>query len=225
MAGVLDSFLGINVEDLMANLPWIIYPGIFVWTFLEGETIVLIVGALAAEGKYAISVWWLMIVAFLGSFCGDQMYYYIGRRYGTPLLKRWPNLTSKVEWAFHMVRTHETLFILSFRFIYGVRNVSPFIIGMAGVGRLKFFILNMIAAFTWANTFAWGGYFLGRALEEWLGHHKLWVLLGFVLMLVLFGVFSALRKRSRMKALERQNAAASVEPLMTTGSAEQKTGD
>jgi membrane protein DedA with SNARE-associated domain len=170
-----------------------------------------------------------MFVAFLGSFCGDQTYYYIGRRYGTPLLKRWPTLTRRVEWAFKMVRTHETLFILSFRFIYGVRNISPFVIGMAGVGRLKFFILNMIAALAWANTFAWGGYFLGRALEDWLGTHKLWVLGGFVLLLVLFGVISTLNQRRKARKLEREKAAmeaeaAAAQPPATTA-LEAKSGD
>ncbi len=190
------------IEDILINYGSWLYPVILVWTFLEGETVVLITGALAAEGKYNISVWLLVTCAFLGSFAGDQTYFYIGRRYGTPLLKRWPKMTDRIEWAFRLVRNNETLFILSFRFIYGVRNISPFVIGMAGVSRLKFFFLNMIAAFVWANSFAWGGYFAGRALEAALGEYKIYALLGFVLVAFAAAMFSTMRQRRKPMVVE-----------------------
>lgn len=188
------------IENVLNNYSYLLYLIILGWTFLEGETVVLITGALASEGRYHISVELLALSAFLGSFLGDQMYYYIGRRYGTPLLARWPTLTTKIDWAFKLVREHETLFILSFRFIYGVRNVSPFVIGMSGVSRLKYFILNFIAAMIWAHTFAWGGYLLGRAMEEWLGKHKLSFLLGFIAVAAVIGLLSWLRQRRRVLA-------------------------
>lgn len=188
------------IENVLNNYSYLLYLVILGWTFLEGETVVLITGALASEGRYHISVEMLALAAFMGSFLGDQMYYYIGRRYGTPLLARWPTLTTKIDWAFRLVREHETLFILSFRFIYGVRNVSPFVIGMSGVSRLKYFVLNFIAAMVWAHTFAWGGYLLGRAMEEWLGEHKLFFLLGFVAVAAVVGLISWMRQRRRVLA-------------------------
>lgn len=203
------------IIDILTNYGWALYPIILGWTFLEGETIVLITGALASEGRFAINVWYLVLFAFLGSFAGDQTYYYIGRRYGTPLLKRWPNLTKRIEWAFHMVRRHETLFILSFRFIYGVRNISPFVIGMAGVGRLKFLLLNMVAALLWANSFAWGGYFLGRALEEVVGEYKIVALLGFVVMIMLIALFGTWRGRVGRRKAEALLAAKEAEGAAT----------
>lgn len=185
------------IQDILTNYGYLLYPIILGWTFLEGETIVLITGALAASGEYNINVWLLVLAAFLGSFAGDQTYFYIGRRYGTPLLKRWPSMTKRIDWAFKLVRTHEVLFILSFRFIYGVRNISPFVIGMSGVGRLKFALLNMVAALIWANTFAWGGYYLGQALEYWLGESKMWVLGGFVAIAATWALISWLRGRNK----------------------------
>lgn len=185
------------IKDVLANYDYLFYLVILGWTFLEGETVVLLTSALASEGSYNINLYLLTFCAFLGSFCGDQAYFYIGRRYGTPLLKRWPTLTKKIDWAFRLLRDHETLFILSFRFIYGVRNVSPFVIGMTGVSRLKFFILNAFAAMIWANTFVWGGYLLGRALERWLGDHKIYFLLGFIGIAACFAGLSWWRQRRR----------------------------
>ncbi len=184
------------VVRFIAEYDYLIYLLILAWTFVEGETVVLVAGALiSSQGDSGLNIHLLVLVAFLGSFAGDQTYYYIGRRYGTALLKRWPRFEKKIDWAFKMVRSQETLFILTFRFLYGVRNFSPFVIGISGVPWPKFLALNCIAALIWALSFAWGGYFLGTMLEGWLGEHKGYILLGFVCVLVVFGTLNAIRNR------------------------------
>jgi len=175
----------------------LVYLLILGFTFFEGETIVLLTGALISGGDVKLSVTSLMLCSVLGSFGGDQTWFYIGRRYGTPLLERWPGMAKKVQWAFRLLHKHENLFILSFRFIYGVRNISPFIIGMSGISRRKFAILNLIAAVVWANTFAWGGYFIGRALEIYLGESKIYVLVGLVALAVSIALVNWLRQRKK----------------------------
>ncbi len=181
------------------------YLGIIVWTFLEGETVVIVAGFLGSQAL--MNPWAVMLSAFFGSFCGDQMYYYIGRRYGTPLLARWPTMRKKTDWAFKLVRKHETVFILSFRFIYGVRNVSPFVIGISGVPRLRFALLNLVAAFIWANAFTWGGYFLGHALEKWLGEYKFHAVGVFVLGVSAFALYKWLRTRRQLTQLREAESA------------------
>lgn len=180
------------------------YLGILAWTFLEGETVVIVAGFLGSQGL--MSPWLVMGAAFVGSFCGDQMYYYIGRRYGTPLLARWPTMRNKTDWAFRLLRKYETGFILSFRFIYGIRNVSPFVIGISGVPRLRFALLNLIAAFIWANAFTWGGYYLGHALETYLGEYKFVVLGLLVAVAAAFGLRRWLKTRRQLRQLKTAEA-------------------
>lgn len=181
------------------------YLVVMVWTFVEGETIVIACGAM--WDKLDISIEMLAMAAFAGTFFGDQLYYYIGRRYGSPLLKRWPTLEHKIEWAFHLVKDHPTLFILSFRFIYGIRNIAPFVIGISEVPRLRYFVLNFIAAQIWAHSFAWGGYWLGKELEKWLGSNKWFVLLGFFVLALAVGGYGYLRQRSKLRALDVADSA------------------
>ncbi len=188
------------VKQLIVDYGPLIYLITVVWAFLEGETFVIILGVLASEGSYHINLHLLMLSATLGSFAGDQFYFYVGRRYGTPLLERWPQMRDKIDWTFRMVRDHETLFILSFRFIYGIRNISPFVIGMSGISRLKYFVLNLIAATIWAGTFSWGGYLLGTALEQWLGSHKWLILGGFIAFIGSLALLSKLKERRRAAA-------------------------
>lgn len=179
---------------------------IIAWTFLEGETVVIVAGILASQGL--LDVWIVFLSALGGSFTGDQMYYYIGRRYGTPLLDRWPTMRSKIDWAFRLLRKYETIFILSFRFIYGVRNISPFVIGISGVPRLRYFILNLLAAVIWATSFSFGGYYLGHAMESYLGEYKYHALAGFVGAAAAFGLYSWMRNRRQIRNLaDKQDAA------------------
>ena len=207
------------VIDIANEYGFLVYLVIFGLTFFEGETIVLICGALISNGDINLSVTTLAFFAMAGSFCGDQTWFYIGRRYGSPLLARWPTMADKVQWAFDFLRRNETLFILSFRFIYGVRNISPFVIGMAGVSRLKFFILNLIAAAIWANIFAWGGFFIGRALEHYVGESKFYVLGGLLGAIVLFSVYKWLSQRQKIKALKKVEAS---QPPAHTSSIEEE---
>ena len=197
----------IETADTYGSLLYLV---VCVWTFLEGETVVLITGALIQSGTVNLSVWLLVLFAFLGSFGGDQAYFYIGRRCGTPLLNRWPTMAKRVDFAFRMLRRHETLFILSFRFIYGIRNISPFVIGMSGIPRVKFLLLNLIAASVWANTFAWGGYYIGEALETYLGESKIFALVALIVVAASVATVNWWRQRRRVIAMRKAESAVSA---------------
>ena len=56
-----------------------IYVIAFVWAFFEGETFVLFGGLAAARGLLDPVV--LFACVAIGSFCGDQCWFQIGRRY------------------------------------------------------------------------------------------------------------------------------------------------
>ncbi len=139
----------------------------FAWTFVEGETFVLFAAFAAAQGL--ISAPWLLLAAWLGSFCGDQCYFWIGRAFGQKVLARRPKWQARVDKVLGILRRYDAWFILTFRFIYGVRNIASFAIGVSGVGWPRFLILNLIAALIWAVSFVGAGYLSGRAMHRALG--------------------------------------------------------
>ena len=139
----------------------------FVWTFLEGETIVLFAGFAAAQGL--VDPFLLLLATGLGSFAGDQTYFWIGRRFGSDLLSRFPRWRNGVEAALRWLERYNTSFILSFRFIYGVRNFSSFAMGLSAIRWQRFLALNLLAAGLWATSFVAIGYFLGGAFRAILG--------------------------------------------------------
>jgi membrane protein DedA with SNARE-associated domain len=168
-----------DIQRLAAEYGNFAYAIVFVWTFFEGETFVIFAGAAAQQG--ALHFWILLLSAWFGSFTGDQMWFWLGRRYGTRILEKKPHWRHGVDGALDLLKRYDTWFILSFRFVYGVRNFASFAMGMAQVHPLRFAVLNFLAAFVWAFSFAGFGYAFGHALEAVMGDiadYFLYIMLG-----------------------------------------------
>ncbi len=180
----------------------------FLWTAVEGETFVIFAGYAAHLGLLSLPT--LILCAWIGSFCGDQVYFFLGRRYGRSLIKRYPKWEPRVARAMDLLHKYNTGFILSFRFIYGVRNVSSFAIGMSEISWARFSILNFIAAGVWAVSFAGTGYLFGAAFKDMLGDYALYITLGMLVCFVTLAwlVISAPERREKRLAREAARQAA-----------------
>ena len=179
----------------------------FAWTFFEGETFVLFAGFAAAQGLMSAPL--LVVAAWLGSFVGDQCYFWIGRRFGLRVLARQPAWRARVDTALGWLKKYDAGFILTFRFIYGVRNFSSFALGISGIDWRRFLVLNFIAAGLWATLFVGIGYDLGQTLERVLGEVErdfgLVMLAGFAVLLIAFHfAHRHRRKRQRQRAAVAQ---------------------
>jgi membrane protein DedA with SNARE-associated domain len=210
-----------SIKRLAVEYGPYIYALIFAWTFLEGETCVIIAGIVASQDYLNWTA--LFLVAWFGSFLGDQLYFWVGRRWGGQVLEQIPRWRPGVETALDFLRRYDTWFILSFRFIYGVRNFASFAMGMSGLDPIRFALLNFVAAFAWALSFAGFGYIFGEALEAVLGDV---VLISIGVMLVFFaGAFVLVRVLSHhhrrtpaaMVPASAPAAAAAVVPTNAVG--------
>ena len=185
-----------NIPDLIQHYG---YAAVAIGTFLEGETVLLLGGAAASRGHLGLP--WVIVVATVASFAGDQSFFWMGRAYGPALLQRFPKLGAGTARARVLLERHNTPVILSVRFLYGLRIAGPLAIGMSGVGRLRFFVLNLIGALVWACVIAALGYGTGQALASVLGTidaEEIWTL-GVVLvagaLIGLIAHFRATRRR------------------------------
>jgi membrane protein DedA with SNARE-associated domain len=154
--------------DSIEHLEYLIrsygYWALLIGTFFEGETILIIGGLLAKLGLLKLST--VMAVAFIGSFSGDQMYFYIGYFKGQEVLSKHPKWGRRVDRIHKVIERYRNLIMLGFRFVYGMRIMTPFVIGLdKKVNIIRFSILNAIGAVIWSITIAAGGYFFGYALE------------------------------------------------------------
>lgn len=199
-----------NVQHFIAAHGAWTYPITFVWTFFEGETFVLFAAFAAAEGLLNAPL--LMVAAWLGSFAGDQCYFWIGRRFGLRVLARQPHWRERVDSALAWLKRFDIWFILSFRFIYGVRNFSSFALGISGIGWRRFMLLNFTAAGIWAAVFVGAGYLCGRELRKMLGEiardFGFAMLAGFAVLLIGAHVAHRLHRRRRRHTVAHRSSSA-----------------
>jgi len=179
-----------SLEELIVEYGYI---ALFVGTFLEGETILIVAGFLAHKGY--LDLVGVIIAAFLGTFSGDQLFFFLGRFKGIRFLEKRPRWESKVDKSFALLKRHQVGVILGFRFLYGIRNVTPFVIGVSGCNPLLFFPLNFLGALAWAIAFASIGYHIGTAAEHLIDDIKKYELIVFGTVFLLGFIYYRWKKR------------------------------
>ena len=83
-----------------------------------------------------------------------------------------------------MLEKHQTWLILGFRFLYGLRTVTPFVLGASRISPVKYTVLNFFGGLTWATAVGVAGYYFGNAIEPFLVEikpYEKWVLAGLIL--------------------------------------------
>ena len=178
------------------------YAAVLVGAFLEGETILALAG-LAAYREY-LDFRIVVVLALVAGFAGDQFYFWLGRRKGQQILRRFPNAQQRAErFDALLARWHAPL-IVAIRFMYGFRIVGPVLLGMGRVPAWKFMVFNFIGAAIWAPLIAGLGYLFGNVIEALLDDLREVELLAFAALL-LIGLASFLVHHVRTRRMEAAN--------------------
>jgi membrane-associated protein len=179
------------------------YPVLFAGVFLEntglpvpGETAVLVAGYLASpaaagpDGRPPFRLEWVMALTVVAAVLGDNLGYWLGRRWARPRLQQGrrflfltPRALQRAEGYFHRYGSWTIFFA---RFITGLRVVGALAAGTAGMRWRRFLVANVCGAVAWAVTMSLLGYFFGHSLpllHRWLGRGGL-ILLGVVVALI-----------------------------------------
>jgi membrane protein DedA with SNARE-associated domain len=179
------------------------YIGLLVGTFLEGETILILAGFAAHLGYLHLP--WVILVAFLGTLSGDQLFFYLGRRQSRFVLEKHPAWHRRLDRVERLFERYQTLLILGFRFLYGLRTVTPFVLGRSGVAPGYFFVLNTVGAMVWSLVVGIAGYLFGNILKIIIGDIKRYELEAFGAIAIIGGLIWGVHfYRSRRKKFPEQ---------------------
>lgn len=183
------------------------YLAVFVGTLLEGEAILMLAAYAAHQGYLSLSL--VIAIAFFGATLGDQIFFLVGRYFGTRLLLRFPVLRARAERVDRLLLRYHGSLIIGIRFAYGLRIAGPIAIGMSTLPASRFFFFNAIGALIWAPLIAGVGYLFGHTLEWLLADFKRYETIGlFVLIgaLVIVGVgghvLGAKRREARARSTQ-----------------------
>lgn len=172
-----------DLEYLITNYG---YWAILVGTLFEGESIMILGGFFAQRGYLDLP--WIYVYGFVGTYISETFFYYLGRTKGSGFLQSKPKWRRKSRRIFVMLHRHKYILIIGHRFVYGMRTITPFIVGASGIKPLAFGVLNAIGSLIWTIALGTAGYYFGRTLEvylEQLDRYEHWILLG--VFTVIFG--------------------------------------
>jgi len=170
-----------TLESIIRNYG---YWALLIGTFLEGEGILIIAGLSAHLGLLQLP--YVMLIAFIGAFASDQLGYFIGYFKGRNLLQKHLKWQSRVERVNKRIERYHNFVMLGFRFVYGMRITTPFVIGTCkNIKTMRFFILNAIGTIIWSVSVSTGGYFFGYALEGFIKDVKYYEKLAIIIILII----------------------------------------
>lgn len=154
------------------------YAVIFFGTLAEGETLLMLGGYFAHQGYLELAP--VMLIAFAGAVCGDQLFFWIGRHHAKRLLGRFPKMRDRVNQALLRVERHQVKVVMGMRFLWGLRIALPIALGLSNIRTRRFVLLNVLSASVWSVVFALVGFLAGelvQQLEADLRRHEKWIAL------------------------------------------------
>lgn len=180
---------------------WVLFAG----TFLEGEAVLIMAGFLAFQGHLQLGG--VILTAWVGSFLGDQFFFYTGRLKGKSLLRRFHFIARRFREALRLIEKYGVYVAFLSRFTYGLRIVLPVILGITGLPARTFLAINLVSALVWAVAFSLAGFIFGKSASlflEDLGKYEHYVLLalaGFIMSIWMFHFYHAWKskKPARMR--------------------------
>jgi membrane protein DedA with SNARE-associated domain len=154
------------------------YYAVFIGTFLEGETILVMAGFFAERGYLKIAT--VALVAAAGAYTGHAFWFWLGRTQGVRLLDRFPKMKKHFGRGIRIFERYGAPAIFLTQWLYGLRVTCAVIIGISRISVLKFLLLEAVTCLVWAAIISAAGFYFGRAVESVLGraaHIEKWGLL------------------------------------------------
>ena len=204
-----------NLQELEVLLGRWGYPVIFLAMLLEnaglplpGETVTLLGGYAAGSGQLNLLV--VIAAAASGAVLGDNIGYWVGRRFGWGLLLRVGALLrlspDQLEpWRQRFLR-HAALSVFLGRFVAVLRVLAGPMAGAVAMPYRRFLLCNLAGGVLWASAMVSLAWLAGR----WIPIQRLLSSvvqfgMGVLLLIVLLGVLPALLSRLEVRWLDRFN--------------------
>lgn len=158
------------------------------FAYASSHSLLLTLFAGYASHSGALNFGTVIGVCWVGSFTGDVIRFWIGRRFGT----RWlgssssSRITRAVQTAARLADRHYVWMILLHRYPHGIRGVAGFAYGMSQLPWSTFLALNFVAAGLWSCVTVSAGYAFGQVSEKMMNDASSG--LGLVMLVLFLGV-------------------------------------
>lgn len=139
--------------------------GLVIMPLLPGDSLLFAAGAIAANEGTGLNVFLIIIILIIAALLGDNLNYFMGKKFGGEIKKRERILFLKREYlekteAFY--EKHGGSTVIMARFIPIVRTVAPFVAGAGSMNYSKYIGYCVLGALLWVPSLTLLGYFFGN---------------------------------------------------------------
>jgi membrane protein DedA with SNARE-associated domain len=156
-----------------------------------------------------LDIRYVIAAAAGGAIVGDNIGFWVGREFGTPLLSRWGYLIGlderKRKLGQYLFTRHGGKIVFFGRFVALLRAFAALLAGANGLSPLRFLIFNAAGGIVWATMFGVGGYILGEGIRGIAGPFGWAVLTAAIVFAVLLWRYY---KKNEERFLDEAEAAA-----------------
>jgi membrane-associated protein len=193
------------------------YLAIFVFVILGNlgipvpeESVLVLAGYLVWHGDLRLPL--VLLVGILSAIAGDNLGYWVGRRYGQATVERygrWVLLTpARLAASRRVVTQYGAVGVFAARFIAGLRFLAGPVAGSTGLAPLAFVTANTLGAMVYVPTMVAAGYGVAYGLGDYL--HRFERIVGKVehvaLIGAILGTLAFLGWRALRAARDRRDA-------------------
>jgi membrane protein DedA with SNARE-associated domain len=148
---------------------------------LPGET-TLVTAAIFAGATHQLNIVWVIIAASFGAIVGDNLGFWIGRRFGVKLLRNYGHLLRitprRIRLGQFLFERHGGKVVFFGRFVAVLRALAALIAGMNCMNWWRFLVFNAAGGVVWATAYGTAAYLFGEQVERLRGPVAV---LGFIL--------------------------------------------
>ncbi|MEO8081853.1 MAG: DedA family protein [Caldimonas sp.] len=170
--------------------------GVVVMPFLPGDSLLFVVGAMAAAGLMSLPL--VLVLLMIAAVLGNQCNYAIGRRIGPRVFQwessRWFNRQA-FDQAHAFYERYGGITIVAARFMPFLRTFAPFVAGVARMTYRKFAVYDVAGSILWVGSVTLAGYLFGNI--PWVKDNLdkiIWSAILIPGLLVIVGAWRARRK-------------------------------
>ena len=156
---------------------------------LPGESALITMAADAGAGN--VSIWHVVIAAWLGAVLGDNIGYMIGRKYGRVVILRYGARVGitheKYLRAEQITAKYGPFMVVGARFLPILRQLNGLVAGSTEMHWIRFLVANLLGAALWVGIWATLAYQLGHTISviPWIWHHLSLVAMTVILVILI----------------------------------------
>ena len=203
---ILNYFKSIPVE-LLHSLGYVLvfFSAIFeaipiFGTLIPGQSLIILSGFLASQGL--MNIYFLLVIASIGSIIGDIIAFEMGKHWGEKFLKKYGEYVlineKRNKKLKKLIKKNLGKSIFIGRYNSVTRAFVPFICGSLKIKYLNFLYWNILTGILWGSTWVLVGYFAGKSFEIVAKYIGLGILVATIISIVFWVLFKYLKEKKHI---------------------------